>query len=376
MSSTQGDQVREYPADAFYLACDAFELQHDNSADAETVPFRMVVRSREPVLHYGWPPIYHDFAGVRHKQRIPIDYEHEQVIGYGDRFEVTEVGLEVAGALVPYEDDKAREVAHRARAGVPYEASIFWGGPGIKIEEVESRAKAEVNGLEVNGPAMIVREWPLRGAAVCPYGADYGTLTQFKNTDTVSVTVFQSKGAIEMATKDVQTVPGPESDTAIVAAEELGVLQKLTGALTRLIGLGEKQETPDESVPDVPEVIRSKPWIQQGAESVDADAVKQEVANEMKRFIHCFGTDGATWFAEGKTFEEAALLRIRRLTEEKAGLEKKLAALDLGEDEAAEFVSDEDPNAKRVRQFSGNLGDNLGRMAASIRMPGANHNYN
>jgi hypothetical protein len=61
------------------------------------------------------------------------------------------------------------------KQGVPYEASIFFGGDGIKIEEVGEGKMQTVNGRQFDGPGVIIREWPLRGVAICPYGADQNT---------------------------------------------------------------------------------------------------------------------------------------------------------------------------------------------------------
>ncbi len=102
-----------------------------------------------------------------------------------------------------------------------------------------------------------------------------------------------------------------------------------------------------------------------------------------KKFLDAFGDTGARWFLQGKSFEEAQKLhadelkeRTEELTEENAQLKQKLAAVDRGEDEPADFQSaEEGPDAKRVTRFSQNLGDNLGRVAAATRMPGQNGNH-
>jgi len=66
-------------------------------------------------------------------------------------------------------------VMFKMREGVPYEASIFFGGDGIKLEEVPEGATLTVNGRAFQGPGVVIREWPLRGIAICPYGADQNT---------------------------------------------------------------------------------------------------------------------------------------------------------------------------------------------------------
>jgi len=64
----------------------------------------------------------------------------------------------------------------RSTSGTPYEASIYFGGDGIRVEEVAEGQVAQVNGFQFASPGIVIREWPLRGVAVCPYGAEMGRI--------------------------------------------------------------------------------------------------------------------------------------------------------------------------------------------------------
>jgi len=160
------------PASALRMVVGPFELG-DNGENAKSAPIRMKARTAQPIQHWFWGKVVHDMAGMRlHKERLPIDYVHDpaEVIGYLNHFHAGADGLEVSGALVPFkESDRATEIIHKARAGVPYEASIYFGGDGIKVEEVAQGQVAQVNGSQFDGPGIVIREWPLRGVAVCPY---------------------------------------------------------------------------------------------------------------------------------------------------------------------------------------------------------------
>ena len=82
----------------------------------------------------------------------------------------------LSGALVPFKDsDRATEIVYKMKNGVPYESSINFAGEGIKVQEIGEGEIAEVNGYQFEGPGVIIREWPLRGVAICPYGADSNT---------------------------------------------------------------------------------------------------------------------------------------------------------------------------------------------------------
>jgi hypothetical protein len=101
--------------------------------------------------------------------------------------------MEVSGALVPYkENDRASEIIFKMGQGVPYESSINFGGDGIKVEEVPDGESVEVNGAQFSGPGIVIREWPLRGVAVCPYGADMNT-----NSNTFSTSSINNNDEIE-----------------------------------------------------------------------------------------------------------------------------------------------------------------------------------
>lgn len=151
----------------------------DNGEGSKTAPVKLKARSGLPIEHWYWGKVVHDLSGMRtHKPRLTIDYAHNdaEVLGYLNHFETESGDLIASGALTPFkEDDRASEVLFKMKQGVPYEASIFFGGDGIKIEEVGEGMVQTVNGRQFEGPGVIIREWPLRGVAICPYGADQNT---------------------------------------------------------------------------------------------------------------------------------------------------------------------------------------------------------
>jgi len=151
----------------------------NNGESATTAPFNILARSSKPIEHWFWGNVVHDSAGAFGKDRIPIDYNHDEVIGFANKREVTSEGVRLSGALTSViPGDRADIVMKQAQAGVPFEASINFGGDGIKLEEVAAGQSAQVNGYEFAGPGVIIREWPMRGCAFCPYGADGNTETQ------------------------------------------------------------------------------------------------------------------------------------------------------------------------------------------------------
>jgi len=351
------EKRREYPLSALHLDCDAFELG-DAPADAEKVPVQMLIRTNEGVERFGevW---YHDFAGMRRKERVSIDYLHqpEQVIGYLDAFDVKPEGLVASGYLVPYgEDDVTRQIIHRARAGVPYEASIYFGGNGMRIEEVTANAKTEVNGQQVNGPAVVFREWALRSAAIVPWGADGQTRTKMKlaageENIAVRLTVIEE----EPMSLDAQT------------KEKRSLLEKLAGLLGLNDGVdGPAEDGPEPAGQEAPKA-QDEPGADHGAaaeeETDESRAQEAPPRNPGQRFLDTFGEQGALWFAEGITFEEAEKRYLAAIKAENEELKQRLSLVDRGEKEPAEFRSDGEQVTANREELQ-NYGDKLSALVA------------
>lgn len=245
---TTKTEQREVPADA--LQFDAVELQfaatEEKPADG-VYPFTMRARSSEPIEHWYWGRIVHDMAGMQlRKESCPIDYRHSEyeIIGYGNTFEASDDGLTISGGLTSLHDkDRAFEVATKGAMGVPYEASIDWRGHGIRIEEFGEGAKAEVNGKTFDGPLVVVREWPLRAAAITPYGADSDTRTQFSESNTpdddperVTVCMFSESGETTVS-KDTPATPSDAPEAAQQHSDKPAATPAVTSAEKPAVGI-------------------------------------------------------------------------------------------------------------------------------------------
>ncbi len=62
---------------------------------------------------------------------------------------------------------------------IPFQSIIFFVPETVVFEEVPVGQFASANGRAVRGPAIIAREWDLRGVAVTPRGKDLGTQAKF-----------------------------------------------------------------------------------------------------------------------------------------------------------------------------------------------------
>lgn len=173
------------PEDAFHFAASC-EFVREGAEGEKAIPVTILARSGEPLVHWYWGRCVHDFDGMQiHKKSLPIDYSHDysEVLGFLNQFDWEAGDLIAKGEIVPFSNiDRASEVYHKAKQGVPYEASISFDMPEA-VEEVGEGAQAEVNGRVFQGPILIFRKWNLRGVAICPYGYDRRAETKFKRGD-------------------------------------------------------------------------------------------------------------------------------------------------------------------------------------------------
>lgn len=370
-------KTEQVPASALHFNVGDIELG-DNGEGAKTAPFRMVARTGQPIEHWYWGRVVHDLAGMRHRGRIPIDYAHDEkeIIGYANHFDTKSGDLVLSGALVPYKDnDRASEVVHKAKAGVPYEASINFGGDGIQVERVSDGASTSVNGFEFAGPGVVVRQWPLRGVAVCPYGADGNTSTEFSKGEQITIEVSEmSSCPVKLGANLGETIARLR-DEAGITNEQLGSAAGISEStvagivsgeincppMDRLSGMASALDVSVETLinaaredgcsygdeeemsakPEALEAVESEAVLN-NAEATEAVAaeVPVEAASELsegQRFLETFGDRGGVWFAQGLSFDEAMLRHVAELREENADLQQRLQASEAGEHEPVSF---------------------------------------
>ena len=210
---------RKVPKRALSFAAEA--KISSNGDDAKTAPIEILARSSKPIWHWYWGNIVHDMSGMRtNKDRIALDYCHDpgDVIGFGNKFDTTTGDLVISGALTPFKkEDRAEEILHKHGLGVPYEGSIFFG-EDAKLEQIMEGVSVTVNGETLEGPLLVVREWTLRGCAVCPYGMDPNTETRLSDSadeKEITVHVFEAETPAQS-----EQPPAESTETETPPAEE------------------------------------------------------------------------------------------------------------------------------------------------------------
>jgi hypothetical protein len=219
---------RKVPARAFQLAAGPFEFAGGDGAAAGRAPIKLTASSGQVFNHWFWGPMVIDNAGMQlTKNRLTLDYCHnpDEIVGFADNIQKSDGKLVVAGQLVSVQPgDRASEIAAKGAAGVPYEASIkFDSSNGLVLEEYQPGSAAVVNGRSVPGPLTVIRQCLLRGIAVCPYGADPYTDSEFsvagKGEDvTLTVNLFSQEGDMPAtATESTTTKSADEVRAELVA---------------------------------------------------------------------------------------------------------------------------------------------------------------
>lgn len=162
------------------------------------VKCRIVILTGDVINRYDLGRFVVDLESIRlHKNRIEVDYDHDQQIGLGYceniRYEPG-IGLIADGYLSsPNTNDKAYEVLERLTDGFPYEISPTLDLEpldGAEVYHLEEGEKAIVNGREVEGELDIYRNVGLRGVGIVHFATDPNTycvcLKNSKNLCTLS----------------------------------------------------------------------------------------------------------------------------------------------------------------------------------------------
>lgn len=314
------------PAKACTFAVAEFSLG-DNGEGSKSAPVKLTARSGKPIEHWFWGRVVHDLAGMRlRKPRIPIDYVHDdkEMLGYLNHFDSKSGDLIASGALVPYkESDRASEVIYKHSQGVPYEASINFGGDGIKIQEIMQGEIADVNGYQFEGPGIIIREWPLRGVAICPYGADQNTESSvLANINSVFSAAIVTPEATKEEAPEMGATVDVEAKVETPKAEELKIAEVTEKAV---------EAKPVEVVATV-EPVQPEASVLAEAKQEEKKALSRE---EFTKILTEFGSDIAVkCMVEGidhagalKLSNDALKAEVAELKSQKQGKNARPAAV-------------------------------------------------
>jgi len=306
-------QSRTVPSSAFQCNVGQWELG-DNGEEAKSAPINLMALSGAPIDHWFFGKLVHDLDGMTIPERFAIDYVHDpkEIIGYVNKASIENKQLELSGALTPFKDsDRATEIIHKSKMGVPYQASIDYTPTSpdeILMEELGEGKTATVNGNDVVGPALIVRKSTLHGVAVCPHGADSNTsaFVQNRNDSEKEITVMSHE---ENKTEEEEPVED-EGQHKQTASE----------------GEAETQDV-EEAAADAPEASESEEEAQEEA----THEAEEDPRAEFKQFAKGFGEVlGAKYYAQGLEYSDAMEQYAADLKAENEQLKANAAAAQAG----------------------------------------------
>jgi hypothetical protein len=330
--------TKKVPAAALKIGLEAVTFAAGDpieGSDPNKIPLKMRARGGQPLYHWYWGAVVHDMAGFKADQAvIPVDWCHtDDLMGALDKFTPSDGGLDVEGFLAKVrDDDRVSEVKAKSDLGIPYQASIFFDPKSI--EEVPAGSSTEVNGYTLAGPATIIRQWSLRGVAICPYGYDNQTNSKFSAGD----------------------------------AGEIEVPLTLT-AMTKIT------TKPADGAPANTELT-----TEPNDKPLDVAQFTKQAQDLLKDFVTRFGAEnGSKWFGEGKPLSESLELHATDLQTKLAAketeiteLKTRLAAAKTGEASPVSLTDTEkDPPspATPAGKFA-HLGEGAAKFAAGIKLPG------
>jgi len=322
----------------------------DNGEDAKTAPVKLLARSSQPIEHHWWGNVAHDLNGfnLNGKSRLPIDFDHDtgEAIGYLNKFEVEEDGLYASGAIVStQEGDRASKILSQMRAGIPYEASINFGGDGIEVERVPAGKSAMVNGYELAGESQIVRKWPLRGVAVTLYGYDAQTSTSLLSE---SGTVAAKEITQEQEAGDTMSKPEELSAEAVEAVEAVEAAETVA-----------TPDTVEEEATELNQAVEVEAVeAVEAVESVEAEVEEDEEdtqfsAAEFTRMVTDFGAEvAAEVVANNGRYEDALRLAFEQQADELANAKAQIAELSANPRTASNAVAFADGESAKTKKVS------------------------
>lgn len=374
-------ETRKAPRSAFEFSSPGAFAIGDRQDDR--TPITLLARSPEPIDHWYWGRFVHDLDGMQHAASIPLDYCHDQreAIGVGNRFDVGSEGLTVAGELIHFrQGDRADELATKGKAGVPYQASIYFSDQpdDLRLEYIPEGAFTQANGRQYEGPITIARKSVLRGVAACLYGYDRHTaakLTARENPDdTVEVTITTEDAMKTKTELSADQTDAPGDDQATAEAATPTDQQPADGEPT-----GEQSDAGETASDDDAGSGDAEPAGDAPA-STGPTELKAEV---LRSYVTEFGADkGSEWALAGIPVEEARRMHAETLRSELVAsqqeteqLKARLASLSTGEAEPATFSADAKDATTQggppapVSELSNNIGEGLAKLCAANPMP-------
>ncbi|HZZ78348.1 MAG TPA: hypothetical protein VFE62_07505 [Gemmataceae bacterium] len=139
--------------------------------------FQGLAYTGAPMTPSGWRErVIVDLKGVSYRpdNHHPALHLHNplKIVGHTTSVRIDKAGIHVAGVFSGHPTDR-NAIIEPAKGGFKWQMSI--GADPVDAERLDAREEAEVNGLMVTGPLVIVRRTVLGEVSFVPLGADGAT---------------------------------------------------------------------------------------------------------------------------------------------------------------------------------------------------------
>lgn len=312
-----------------------------NGDGAKTAKVSLVARSGDPIDICGMGMVVHDFAGMTSKSRIPLDYEHDEPIGYLNHFDTSSGDLVCTGVIALI-GEEATELYQKMQALIPYEASIQFDDDCL-LEFIPEGYTVSVNNRNLTGPLIVVREWELDAVAICKLGRDDATSSELLNLSKekseplkgffvrFAKSNHMGKNTMTKETTKVQAEPSATTVETKVEAKAVEAVAKVE--VTTLSTVSAEAVKAVEAIVQTDEVKEDD--VATAVEAVPVTTLSEpkpvDPRSEFKSFVNAFGAEKASnYFAEGMSFEVALAKFASDMKTENDSLKKKLSAIDRG----------------------------------------------
>ncbi|GAB5404305.1 MAG: hypothetical protein Aurels2KO_25360 [Aureliella sp.] len=307
-------------------------------------PVTILARRGEPIEHWWWGRIVHDFAGMTAKEKIALDWCHDGnlIVGTTDSHSVATGDLVCEGRICSIESgDWADKIIKLSDKGVPYEASIYFDPWDLMLEWLDEGMQATVNDRVVEGPLVITRKWTLHRIAICPTGADYGTQAKFNADEAAKFSLNWKDSTMTKSSPKAPAAAGKQTASEALAETEGGKKAPETA--------GEQTASPES---------KEKP-----AETPASTDGKSEFELKLDRYTSKFGAeDGVAYLKGGLSYEAALEKHLEKVQAAQHSAEskeketaQKLASLNLGEQSAVDTGAPSSGEGAGKGDFSSNF---------------------
>lgn len=276
-------------------------LSKDSQTDTQSQKITLLARTSIPFYHHGFEAeTINDFASMTHNTKIVLDWEHDQIIGYANQFEVTPEGLVLHGVLTG-NTQASQEVISNLRNEIPLQASISYRD--FDIDYIMPGESVTVNNQEYvasDDGLAVIRNWNLFACAVCKQGYDGNTKTDIELSYTINKGDKQMDTQSEVVDADVKD---EVVETQAVESETV------------------EAETKDEPVT---EVVADTPTVEVTEQAEQATEELKLSVNDVKNYQMEFGNELALeYIAQGLSIQDAKNKHYELLKKENAELKAK-----------------------------------------------------